>query len=95
MKSAEGQIAKRVWVGVAVFGSLCFLMMGLPVLLLVGAAGFLSADVWLTLGVAVAGFGGLAVYMARGGRGLCSCGDEEAPHPRHLSEQAAGRRQGE
>lgn len=94
MKSAEGQGLKSVWVGVGVFGSLCFLVMGLPVLLAVGVAGFVSADVWLTLAVAVAGFGGLAVYLARGRRGLCHCSDEDAPHPRHLSKQAAGRHQG-
>jgi hypothetical protein len=94
MKSTEGQNTKSVWVGLGVFGSLCFLLMGLPVLLAVGVAGFLSADVWLTLAVALAGFGGLAAYRARGGRGLCGCSDEDAPHPPHLSEMAAGRRRG-
>ena len=95
MKSYEGQNTKSVWVGLGVFGSLCFLLMGVPLLLAVGVAGFLSADVWLTLAVAVVGFGGLAFYKARGGRGLCDCGDEDAPHSPHLSEQPAGHRQGE
>lgn len=75
---------KSIWAGIGVFGGICFLMMGLPVLLAVGATGFLSANVWLTLAAALAGIGGLAAYMVR--RGACqSCErSNNAPGWQHL-----------
>ncbi len=68
---------RSTWTAVALFGGACFLTMGLPVLLAVGATGFLSANVWLTLAVALVGFGGLATYMIRrGGCQRCQEGKE-------------------
>ena len=56
---------KSTWGILAAAGGMCFLTMGLPVLLAVGVVGFLSASVWLTLGAALVGIGGLAAYMIR------------------------------
>ena len=62
---------KPIWAVIGVCGGVCLLMAGLPVLLAVGATGFLSANVWLTLAVGLC-VGGLATYMIRR-RGCQSC----------------------
>ena len=68
---------KSTWVILAAAGGMCFLTMGLPVLLAIGAVGFLSADVWLTLGAALVGIVGLSAYMIRrGGCQSCRKGSE-------------------
>ncbi len=69
---------ETVWAGLGILGSVCFLTMGLPVLLTVGLAGYLSAGVWLPLVVAVVGVVGLAVSMAISGQRR-RCAPSEAP----------------
>lgn len=50
---------KTVWASLGIFGGVCFLTMGLPVLLAVGLVGALSASVWLSLFAMVIGVVGL------------------------------------
>ena len=81
----------NMWAGVGVFGSLCFLTMGVPVLLAVGATGFLSANVWLTLAVALVGLGGLGVSMARRGQCASCANGRQVQGWRHLLHRKAVR----
>lgn len=65
--------------GLGIFGGICFLTMGLPILLAVGLAGLLSPSVWLPLGTAVIGVGVLAASLARSGRcRRCALAPEDA-----------------
>ncbi len=54
---------KFVWATLGIFGSVCFLTMGLPLLLAVGLVGLVSTSIWLPLLAAVVGVGGLAASM--------------------------------
>lgn len=59
---------KSVWATLGIFGGVCFLTMGLPLMLAVGLVGLLSTSVWLPLLAAVIGIGGLLASKAISGR---------------------------
>ena len=75
---------KSTWGILAAAGGMCFLTMGLPVLLAVGMVGFLSTNVWLTLAMALAGIGGLAAYTIRLKRCRSCERGIEAEGPQHV-----------
>lgn len=78
---------KSVWAALGIFGGVCFLTMGLPLLLAVGLVGLLSTSVWVPLLAVVIGVGALATSMALSRR-CQSCLSATNPRPRQIDARA-------